>query len=131
MKKYLLATVTLICSSVFALPVHPTIELEGNYDCTGTELETHTVFQCDESMKQTGQTYAFTATCNDGASYVGTGIYEPQRRSISIAFHNTDKPEEIVLSVKHVEINGILLGKWTNLDQTSFGITHCTKRDNG
>lgn len=131
MKKHVLATMILVCSSAFALPVIEPVNFEGSYDCSGTEIDTDTVFQCDETITKTGKTYAFTAACNDGTSYVGTGIYQPLKRNLSIVFRNAANVQEIGVSVKHIRKNGEMIGKWTNLDKTAMGHTRCTKRDNG
>ena len=133
MKKFVFVSLAFLCSTLSALPViSGPIILEGRYDCTGTEIDTETVFQCDETITKTGETYAFTAACNDGTSYVGTGIYQPANRDLSIVFRNVDKIEEIGVSVKHVSVKtGELLGKWTNLNKTAVGHTWCIKRENG
>ena len=129
MKKYLLATVVFVCSSVFAHS-NESINIEGNYFCTGTEFDTKAPFKCDESIKKSGDTYAFTATCNDGTSYVGTGIFDSKQHNLSIAFRNNKNLKEVGISVKSIRNDGKMIGKWTNLDKSTIGRTNCTKQKN-
>jgi hypothetical protein len=153
MKKYILATALLASASVFAdAPAHgptdasaPTPAVtdtstpasasapaaggfEGNYTCKGTEVGSDQPFTCDESIKKSGDTYAFTASCNDGTSYTGTGILDSNSNGLSIAFKNTKKSDEMGIAVKTLGQDGTMTGQWTGLDKTAIGQTSCTKK---
>lgn len=128
MKKTLIASTLLVCMNAFAADVSVIDNLEGNYDCTGTELSSPTTFHCDESIKKTDSTYSFQAVCSNGATYEGTGIYDLGRNSLSLVFRNTANAEDVGLSVKHVKSDGALIGKWTGISQGTFGRTTCTKK---
>lgn len=129
MKKYLFVIALFAGSSVFAQS-NKSINIEGDYNCTGTEHDTKAKFTCDESIKKTGETYAFTAKCNDGTSFTGTGIYDLKQHQLSIAFRNNRNMEEIGISVKSMRQDGQMIGKWTNLDKSTIGHTTCIKQKN-
>ena len=126
MKKIILVTAILASSGVFAHG-HEPVNFEGNYACKGTEVDSDVRFTCDETIKKTGSTYAFTATCSDGSAYNGTGIYDSKNHCLSVVFRNTKKLDEVGLSVKKINKNGVMIGQWTNLDKTAIGHTNCSK----
>ncbi|CEK11584.1 hypothetical protein [Legionella hackeliae] len=112
MIKYMV-TAILACASTFVFANHAAIE--GNYACKGVQMDGKTPFTCNETIKKTGNTYALTATCSDGTSYSGTGIYQSQNHSLSLAFKNDKQADEIGVSVKKIDKKGNLIGQWTNL----------------
>lgn len=128
MKKYLFATAILLSSSCFAhTPNHP-INIEGDYDCTGTEIDTDKAFKCEMNIKKTGQTYAFSTACNDGTNYTSTGIYQPNKHNISLVSVNTKNSEETGVAVADVKKDGSMTSVWTYLHKTTLGHTNCAKR---
>ena len=126
MKKYFLVTVLLVSSSCYAAE-YP-INLEGTYECMGNEVGTNEAFKCQMTIKHTGETYASKASCSDGNSYVGTGIYDKSLHRLSTGFINPKKSEETGVSVTEVKKNGCLITAWTYVDKTSIGHTKCFKR---
>lgn len=132
MKKYI-AMALLACASAVVCAADAPVSssaptLEGSYSCKGVEIDGKTPFTCDETIKQTGSTYRFTASCNDGTSYSGTGIYQPNSQSFSVAFKNDKNASEIGVALKTIDAQGNLIGQWTNLDKTDLGQTTCTKK---
>ena len=118
---------TLLVSSA-AFSSQATNNLEGNYECVGSEVNTHETFTCQMTIKKTGFTYASTANCTDGNSYRGTGIYDKNSHRLSTGFINPKKAEETGVSVTRVKTNGSLITEWTYLDKTAVGHTKCIKK---
>ncbi|KTD38562.1 hypothetical protein Lnau_0550 [Legionella nautarum] len=127
MKKYFLATTLLISSQCFAAT--SSVTLEGNYDCQGNEIGSNAPFKCQMNIKKTGETYASTASCSDGNSYSGTGIYDSNSLRLSTGFINPKKAEETGVSVSEIKPDGSIKTVWTYMNSTSTGLTTCTKHE--
>lgn len=127
MKKYLLGSALILSLNTFAAGIQ---SLEGTYECKGHEVGTNEAFSCQMIIKKTGKTYASTATCSDGNSYRGTGIYDKKLRQLSTGFVNPKKSEETGVSVSTIKANGKLMSAWTYLDKTSIAYTTCNRQSN-
>lgn len=117
---------TFISSSCFANG-YP-INLEGHYKCAGNEVGTNEAYKCNMTIKKTGETYASTASCTDGNSYSGTGIYDENSHRLSTGFINPKKSEETGVSVTNIRSDGRLSTVWTYLNNTSVGHVKCVKQ---
>ncbi|KTC87496.1 MULTISPECIES: hypothetical protein [Legionella] len=126
MRKYFLATAALLSSHCFAAA--SSVNFEGNYDCHGNEIGSNAPFKCQMNVKKTGDTYASTASCSDGNSYSGTGIYDANTQRLSTGFVNPKKAEETGVSVSEIKTDGSITTVWTYLNSTSTGRTICTKQ---
>ncbi|MDP3561382.1 MAG: hypothetical protein Q8R83_04300 [Legionellaceae bacterium] len=124
MKKYLFSAALILSLNAFAAGNVP---LEGTYACKGHEVGTEAAFSCQMIIKKTGETYASTATCSDGNSYRGTGIYDKNSHRLSTGFINPKKSEETGVSVSTIKAHGQLVSAWTYLDKTSIAYTTCQK----
>jgi hypothetical protein len=127
MNKYLLV-IFLLSTSSYAHMRHDPISIDGNYICTGSEIDQKTRFKCELSFKKTEQTYASRVVCNDGTTYISTGIYDPIKHSISLVSVNPKNSKEIGVAVVDVKKDGSLVSVWTYLHKTTVGHTHCIKR---
>ena len=125
MKKYFFAT-ALIVSTGCVANTYPT-SFEGKYKCAGNEVGTKEAFKCDMIIKKTGETFASSASCSDGNSYIGTGIYDKNTHHLSTGFINPKKSEETGVSVSTIKTDGSIVTVWTYLNNTSIGRTTCTK----
>lgn len=125
MRKYLFGLALILPLNTFAAGIQ---SLEGTYNCKGHEIGTNEAFSCQMIIKKTGNTYASTATCSDGNSYRGTGIYDKTSHQLSTGFINPKKSEETGVSVSIIKADGKLRGSWTYLDQTSIAYTTCNKQ---
>jgi hypothetical protein len=123
--KKIIATTILACASAFVY-ANNAQTIEGQYACKGIEVDGKTPFTCDETIKKTGNTFGFTASCSDGTSYSGTGIY--QHNTLALAFKNDKNASEVGVSIKSRDNKGNFTGQWTNLDKTEIGKTTCTKQ---
>lgn len=123
MNKYLLAVFFLAISS-FAQSQN----IEGKYNCAGIDIEKQAAFKCELSLTKTVQTYAGEVNCNDGTTYTSTGIYNPEKNSISLVSVNPKDPKETGVAVVTVNKNGSLNSVWTYLGKTTVGHTHCMRR---
>ena len=128
MKKYFFVAALILSSSSYA-SVYP-INLEGSYECMGNEVGTNEAFKCQMTIKRTGETYASKASCSDGNSYSGTGIYDKNLYRLSTGFINPKKSEETGVSVTEIKKDGSLITAWTYLNKTSIGHTKCLKQKN-
>lgn len=126
MNKYVLAAALILSSPSFAGDVSS--NLEGKYNCSGKELGTNTAFKCEMLIKKTGQTYLSTATCDDGNSYKGNGIYNQNSQHLSTGFINLKKAEETGVTVTEVKADGSLDTAWTYLNSSTIGHTQCVKQ---
>lgn len=104
------------------------ISIEGKYDCHGTEIPTNKPFGCEMVIQKTSNTYASSATCDDGNSYIGNGIYNKKENSLSTGFKNLIKAEEIGVSISYLKNNGQMVTDWTYLNATTIGHTVCIKK---
>lgn len=125
MKKCFFASALFVSLGCFAS--QSPVNLEGKYDCAGNEVGTNEAFKCEMIIKQTGETYASTASCSDGNSYAGNGIYDKNTHSLSTGFINPKKREETGVSVSAIKADGKIVSVWTYLNNTSIGHTTCIK----
>lgn len=126
MKKYYAVLALLISSTAFASK--SLTHLEGSYECMGNEVGTNEAFKCQMIIKKTGETYFSTATCSDGNSYHGTGIYDKSTHRLSTGFINPKKSEETGVSVTTINADGSLMSEWTYLDKETLGYTKCVQQ---
>ena len=124
MKKYLFSALFLTLN---AYAVEAINHLSGNYECKGHEVDTHDAFTCQMTIKQTKETYASIASCSDGTSYRGTGIYDKTTNQLSTAFINLKNPKEIGISVALLKADGSVDNRWTYFDKTTIAFTTCQK----
>ena len=124
MKKYLFNAMLLLSLNTFAAGSG---SLSGTYECKGSEVGTHEAFTCQMTIKKTGETYASTATCSDGNSYRGTGIYDKHLHQLSTGFINPKKSEETGVSISTIKSSKELISVWTYIDKTSIARTTCYK----
>jgi|GEM_PF-6472558 len=124
--KYYFVMALLISSVAFASKSASNIE--GAYECMGNEVGTNEAFNCQMTIKKTGDTYASTANCSDGNSYRGTGIYDKSIHRLSTGFINPKKSEETGVSVTVIKADGSLTSEWTYLDKEIIGRTKCLKQ---
>lgn len=130
MKRYL-AILGLIFAS--CSPVHSntnTTDIAGIYDCSGTEIDQKTAFQCELTLEKTDQTYASSASCDDRTRYTATGIYDAKKRILSLVSVNLRNPQEVGVAMVNVNKNGSLTSSWTYLHQPAIGHTNCIRRKN-
>jgi len=127
MKKCLFASVLLLSSNCFAHTSSYPKNIEGNYNCTGTEYDTNKAFKCEVSIKKTGQTYALNTTCNDGTTYTSTGIYDYNKHNLSLVSVNPKNSAETGVGVVDVKKDGSMTSVWTYLNKTTLGHTQCSK----
>lgn len=125
MKKCLFSAALLLSLNAFALGG---TNLTGTYECKGRELATNEGFTCQMTIRQTGETYASSASCSDGNSYRGTGIYDKKLHRLSTGFINPKKSEETGVCVSIIKANGDLESGWTYLDKQSIAHTTCHKQ---
>lgn len=123
---HLFATAILLTSNCFASGHQ--IALDGKYDCKGNEIGTNSVFKCVMTIKKTGETYASSATCDDGNFYRGNGIYNENTHAISSVFINPKKAEETGVTLTYVKEDGSMNIDWTYLDNTTLGHSTCNKQ---
>lgn len=128
-EKYFLVTALSFSLSSYAFG--QTNQLEGTYECIGNEVGTNATFKCEMTIKQTGKTFASKASCSDGNSYSGTGIYDKNLSRLSTGFINPKKSEETGISVTEVGHDGSLITAWTYLNNTGIGHTKCVKQKTG
>ena len=128
MKKYFFVAALILSSNSYASG-YP-INLEGSYECMGNEVGTNEAFKCQMTIKRTGETYASNASCSDGNSYSGTGIYDKNLYRLSTGFINPKKSEETGVSVTEIKKDGSLITAWTYLNKASIGHTKCHKQKN-
>lgn len=126
MKKNIFVVSLLVSINCLASQHSPTFD--GKYDCAGSEVGTKESFTCELTIKQTGETYASRATCSDGNSYTGTGIYNKKSGQLSTAFINPKKSEETGICVADIKPDGVMLSTWTYLHNTSVTHTTCIKQ---
>jgi len=124
MQKHQILTAVLASSICFAS--NASSHFEGKYTCAGTEVGTKQNFTCEMTIKQTGETYSSKASCSDGNSYSGTGIYDKETHHLSTAFINPKKSEETGVSVSVIKSNGNIVSVWTYLDKTTTAQTKCS-----
>lgn len=127
MEKYFFAAALLISVNSFASGA---TNLDGKYDCAGNEVGTNAAFKCEMLIKRTGDTYPSSATCDDGNSYRGNGIYDQASKRLSTGFINPKKAEETGVAVTEIKDDGTLVTDWTYLDKTTIGHTKCVKQQN-
>lgn len=94
----------------------------------GNEVGTHAAFKCQMTIEKTGETYASKASCSDGNSYSGTGLYDQKANRLSTGFINPKKSEETGISVTEIKRDGSLVSAWTYLDKTTIAHTKCLKK---
>jgi hypothetical protein len=128
MKKYLAATAVFLCSASFAFAADTAINLEGAYNCTGTDIDTDKDFKCDMTIKKTDLTYSVTTSCNDGTAYIATGIYDAKKQVFAIVSINPKKAEETGVALADVLDSGAMTANWTYLNKTTLGHTNCKKK---
>ena len=104
------------------------ISLEGKDDCKGTEIGSKTSFRCEMVINKTGETYGSSATCDDGNSYKGTGIYDNNTHILSSGFINPKKAKETGVAVTYIKDDGSMTTDWTYLNNTTIGHTACIKK---
>lgn len=127
MKKYLFAIGVLVsCNSFAASPA--LIDLSGKYSCEGNEVVTNAAYKCEMTINKTSETYASTATCNDGTSYIGISIYNEKLQQLSTAFINPNSAKEAGIAVSDVKPDGSMNTVWTYLNNTSVGHSTCNKQ---
>lgn len=123
MKKYLVGSLLILSSNAFA----SNTMMPGAYDCKGQELGTNTPYTCKMTITKTGETLASTATCSDGNSYRGTGIYDEKAKLLATVFINPKKAEETGVCMSQMTKDKNLVSTWTYLDKTSVSHTTCHK----
>jgi hypothetical protein len=128
MKKYLCAIALTFSINAFAAD---NASIVGSYECKGHEVDTHAAYTCEMTIQKTGRTYASTATCSDGTSYRGTGIYDKKSHQLSTVFINPKNVDETGMSVAKIKPSGELAGAWTYLDKTSIAYASCYKMKEG
>lgn len=128
MKNYFIAISLLIMLNSVAYASSYPKNLEGFYECNGTEVDTKEGFTCTMTMQKTNQTYAIKSNCNDNTSYVGTGIYDQEKHVLALVFVNPKKAEETGVVIADVKQNNELHSTWTYLQKTTVAHGFCTKR---
>ncbi|ARG98341.1 hypothetical protein [Legionella micdadei] len=129
MKNYLLALLLLSGLSAQAPAATFSSNLEGDYECTGTDEEhPNMVFKGEMVIKKTGQTYSVNSSFSDNASYIGTGIYDKKKRTIALVFVNSQNTKETGISVMNIQENGAMTTDWTYLNRTTIGHSTCTAK---
>ena len=126
MKKYLF--VTALCMSVSCFASQYPANIEGKYECGGNEAGSNAAFKCEMIIKRTGETYASSATCSDGNSYTGNGIYNRKLHQLSTGFINPKKSAETGVSMADIKTDGRIISVWTYINNTSIGHTKCFKK---
>ncbi|KTD37464.1 hypothetical protein Lnau_0654 [Legionella nautarum] len=128
MKKHLFALLFLSSISGQALSAAP-INLEGNYECVGRDKQhPDTVFKGEMTIKKTGETYSINSSFNDGGSYIGTGIYDKTKKTVSLVFTNPKDAKETGILVMDIKANGSMSNHWTYLNMKTIGQSTCTAR---
>lgn len=125
MKKSIYVTGLLLSSFVFAGTKG--VNLEGTYNCSGTEVGSKSPYTCSVTIKRTGETLLSQASCSDGNSYKGTAIYDDKHKHFSTAFINPKNTKETGVSISYVKRDGSLKTVWTYLNETSTSIAHCKR----
>ena len=92
------------------------------------EDTTNGLFKCEMTIKKTGETYASSATCDDGNSLVGNGIYNEKTHTIASVFTTREKAEETGVSVTYVKEDGSMTLDWTYLNSTTIGHSVCSRQ---
>ncbi|ASQ44667.1 hypothetical protein [Legionella clemsonensis] len=101
--------------------------ITGLYKCKGAEIDTGAVFSCRMNIKKTKHTYDVVTKCNDGAFYLGTGIYDLTKHHLSLVFINPKNKEETGVAIADINKNGSMNSVWTHLNKTTLGQMNCTK----
>lgn len=131
MKKQFCLLALLFSLNGLAYAAHQPINLEGQYDCTSTEVDTHEVSKGVMTLKKTGETYSLKSEFTDGSTYTGTGIYIQTKHIFSVAFNNPKKPDESGVAIAEINKDFGMTSIWTYLNKTSVGHGFCTKRKEG
>ena len=126
MKKFFFSALLLYFTSLTYAASY--LNLNGNYNCNGTEVNSKKSFSCIMNVKSTNQTYALKATCNDHTAYTGTGIFDKSKHVLAIVFVNPKNSKETGLIVSKVTKNGTLSSTWTYLYKTTVARGFCTKK---
>lgn len=103
------------------------VKLEGRYECGGKEIDTHADFKCNMSIEKTGETYRIKSLCDDGSSYLGTGIYFPEKRQLTLVFINPKKAAETGVVAAEIKQDGSMASTWTYLNKTSIEHGYCVR----
>ena len=130
MKKFLITSAIAFCINI---PAHASlypVNLDGDYNCNGTEVGSNEKYTCNMKVKKTGETYSATSTCNDGSSYIGTGIYNKTNHNFSLVFINPKKSEETGIAIAEIRKDYSMSSTWTYLNKTSVGHCACVKKHN-
>ncbi|CDZ76791.1 hypothetical protein BN59_01067 [Legionella massiliensis] len=122
-KKIALLVLGLSTSTCFAA-----VSLEGKYNCHGTEIVSNTSFGCEMLIKKTGETYASTASCDDGNAYQGNAVYDEKKQILATGFINPKKAEETGVAISYVKEDGSLQTDWTYINETTIGHSLCIKK---
>ena len=123
MKKVLIFTLLMSLSQFVA--ASESSLFEGNFECSGIELDTTESFKIMLNIEKTGKTYALTSKSEED-SYVGTGIYDSTNKSLAAAFINHLDSKETGIIILHARKNK-LDATWTYLGKKTIAQASCTK----
>jgi hypothetical protein len=128
MKNTIIAAILLLSANTAAIAAHYPANLEGKYDCTGTETDNKSHFKGVVTIKKTGQTYTMSSTFDDGTSYTGIGLYDQAKHVFSNAAIDPKKPDELAISISDVNQDKSLKSTFTYANSTAIGYSNCIKQ---
>ncbi len=99
---------------------------QGEFECSGKEVDSEETFKMVMTVAKTGSTYSINSDY-EGASYLGTGIYDSANKSLSAVITNPANAKETCLVIFHEKNKNTLEANWTYLGEQRVAPAVCER----
>lgn len=135
LKTPLIVSSLILCCPAWA-DTAPTdsIDISGNYICSGKDISDNSQFTEELTVKKTGDVYVFTSQekgiNNQTQKYLGTGLFAKNSNSTFAAtFWQENDPNKSGIMIGQIQPDGGWESVWTWRDSTRMNSEVCKKKN--